>query len=292
MQEHVRIAVIGGSGLYNMPDLKLIEEREIETPFGLPSSPIMIGELNHRKVAFLARHGKGHRFMPTEINFRANIYALKMLGVEWIISVSAVGSMKEELPPLTMVIPDQFIDRTKLRTRTFFGEGLVAHIGLAEPVCPHLSRILYDAAKDIAPSAQFGGTYLCIEGPQFSTKAESLLYRQWNVDVIGMTNVPEAFLAREAEICYATLAMVTDYDCWHEEEEVVTADMVIERLKQNIRTSQDIIQSVVSKIPETRDCFCARALENAFITDRKAVPESTLNKLWAIVGKYFSETEE
>lgn len=289
----VDIGVIGGSGLYKMKDLEILEEREIETSFGLPSSPYIIGRLGEHTVAFLPRHGRGHRYMPTEINFRANIMGFKMLGVKWIISVSAVGSMKEEIAPGTMVIPTQFFDRTRLRERTFFGDGLVAHVGMADPVCPELARLLYESATRVGAPVMFGGTYLCIEGPQFSTRAESNIYRSWGVDVIGMTNLPEAWLAREAEICYATIAMATDYDCWHETEEDVSAEAVIQLLMKNISVSQEIIKTAVKGFPLPRRCMCPRALVDAFITDRSVVPEATIKKLWPIVGKYFSgETEQ
>ena len=285
----IEIGVIGGSGLYKMKDLEILEEREIETSFGLPSAPYVIGRIGDKTVAFLPRHGRGHRLMPTEINFRANIMGFKMLGVKWLISVSAVGSMKEEITPGTMVIPTQFFDRTRLRDRTFFGGGLVAHVGMADPVCPELARALYDAASEIGAPVMFGGTYLCIEGPQFSTRAESNIFRSWGVDVIGMTNIPEAWLAREAEICYATIAMATDYDCWHETEEDVSAEAVIQLLLKNIDVSQQIIKAAVKRLPLPRQCICPNALADAFITDRASVPESTLKKLWPIVGKYFGK---
>ena len=291
MPESVRIGVIGGSGLYRMKNLEILEERSLETPFGLPSGPYVIGRLGDRVAAFLPRHGVGHRLMPTEINFRANIMGFKMLGVEWLISVSAVGSMKEEIAPGTMVIPTQFFDRTRLRPRSFFGDGLVAHVGMADPVCPELSRALYEAALDVGAEARYGGTYLCIEGPQFSTRAESTIYRSWGVDVIGMTNLPEAWLAREAEICYATIAMATDYDCWHETEEDVSAETVIELLNRNIAISQEIIQRAMTRLPLPRSCACSRALADAFITDRSVVPEAVRKKLEPLIGKYFSEEE-
>lgn len=287
MTQNVQVGVIGGSGLYQMEDLQVIEERIVETPFGLPSGPLVIGKIGNTVVAFLPRHAKGHRYMPTEINFRANIFALKLMGVEWVISVSAVGSMKEEISPGTMVIPTQFFDRTRLRERTFFGEGLIAHVGMADPVCPELSRVLYDAAVSVGAPAQYGGTYLCIEGPQFSTRAESFIYRNWGVDVIGMTNLPEAWLAREAELCYATIAMATDYDCWHESEEDVSADAVIALLKKNINVSRSIIRAALVRFPLERKCSCSNALAGSFITDPDVIPESTLKKLWPLVGKYF-----
>jgi 5'-methylthioadenosine phosphorylase len=289
MTEPIRIGIIGGSGLYRMKDLEVLTERVVATPFGEPSAPYVIGRLGSHTVAFLPRHGIGHTKLPTEINFRANVYGFKVLGVEWLISVSAVGSMKETIRPGMMVIPDQFFDRTYLRARTFFGEGLVAHVSFAHPVCPELSIALYTAAQEVGVETQFGGTYLCIEGPQFSTKAESETYRTWNVDVIGMTNLPEAWLAREAEICYATIAMATDYDCWYEHAEPVTAEMVIRVLQENLEKAQRIIRKVMDFLPLRRQCPCASALQDAFITDPQYVPRAVLEKLWPIVGKYFGK---
>jgi len=280
------IGVIGGSGLYEMEGLAEIEEVRVETPFGEPSEAITIGTLEGVRVAFLPRHGKGHRIMPTELPVRANIYALKSLGVERIISVSACGSMKEEIAPLDIVIPDQLFDRTRARPTTFFGGGLVIHISFDEPFCPELSGLLYEAAKEVGARVHKGGTYICIEGPQFSTKGESRIYRQWGVDVIGMTAIPEAKLAREAEICYATLAMVADYDVWHEVEEPVTVEMVVRNMLQNVVMAKRVIRAALPKIPAQRDCLCATALRDAIITQRERIPAEVREKLALLVGKY------
>ena len=280
------IGVIGGSGLYEMEGLAEIEEVRVETPFGEPSEAITIGTLEGVRVAFLPRHGKGHRIMPTELPVRANIYALKSLGVERIISVSACGSMKEEIAPLDIVIPDQLFDRTRARPTTFFGGGLVIHISFDEPFCPELSGLLYEAAKEVRARVHKGGTYICIEGPQFSTKGESRIYRQWGVDVIGMTAIPEAKLAREAEICYATLAMVADYDVWHEVEEPVTVEMVVRNMLQNVVMAKRVIRAALPKIPAQRDCLCATALRDAIITQRERIPAGVREKLALLVGKY------
>jgi len=280
------IGVIGGSGLYEMEGLAEIEEVRVETPFGEPSEAITIGTLEGVRVAFLPRHGKGHRIMPTELPVRANIYALKSLGVERIISVSACGSMKEEIAPLDIVIPDQLFDRTRARPTTFFGGGLVIHISFDEPFCPELSGLLYEAAKEVRARVHKGGTYICIEGPQFSTKGESRIYRQWGVDVIGMTAIPEAKLAREAEICYATLAMVADYDVWHEVEEPVTVEMVVRNMLQNVVMAKRVIRAALPKIPAQRDCLCATALRDAIITQRERIPAEVREKLALLVGKY------
>jgi 5'-methylthioadenosine phosphorylase len=282
----VEIGIIGGSGLYNMEELKDVREVEIDTPFGFPSDKYIVGELSERRVAFLSRHRRGHLVLPSEINYRANIYGFKKLGVEWVISASAVGSMKEEIEPTDIVIPDQFFDRTKNRVATFFGEGLVAHISFADPLCPDLSDTLYRAGTEAGARMHKGGTYICIEGPQFSTKAESRIYRGFGVDVIGMTNLTEAKLAREAELCYATMALVTDYDVWHEAEETVTVDIIVANLMKNAETAQRIIKKAVAMIPEKRDCPCAYALKDAIITDRKAIPEATKKRLSLIIGKY------
>jgi 5'-methylthioadenosine phosphorylase len=286
-----RIGIIGGSGLYGMTGLEVREERRLETPFGAPSDPFVLGSLDGVPVAFLARHGRGHRLLPSELNFRANIYGFKTLGVERIVSVSAVGSMRETYAPRHVVVPDQFIDRTRHRPDTFFGDGLVAHVSFADPLCPALSRHLADATEAAGGTVHRGGTYLCMEGPQFSTRAESNLYRQWGVDVIGMTNLQEAKLAREAEICYATLAMVTDYDCWHEEEEDVNVEALIANLQANAALAQEAVRRVVSTLAESdreaAGCPCPAALSTALITDRAVVPEATLEKLRPIVGKYF-----
>lgn len=282
-----RLGVIGGSGLYQMADLEIHEERVIDTPFGPPSDAYVLGELHGRKVAFLARHGRGHRLMPTELNFRANIYGFKVLGVESLISVSAVGSMKEEYEPLHFVVPDQFLDRTRHRVDTFFGDGLVAHVSLADPICTRLSGVMAAAAQAAGAVVHRGGTYLCMEGPQFSTRAESNVYRQWGVDVIGMTNFQEAKLAREAEICYATYAMITDYDCWHEEEEDVTVEAVIRILMQNAERGQKAVGETVARLGSERTCACGSALQYALITDKSVVPDAVKDRLAPIVGKYF-----
>ncbi len=282
----VRIAVIGGSGLYEMENLTDIEQVDVQTPFGAPSDSIVVGTLEGERVAFLPRHGRGHRFMPTEVPYRANIYALKSLGVEHIISVSACGSMREDLAPLHVVIPDQFFDRTRQRPSTFFGEGLVVHVGLADPYCPDLSATLFEAAQQVGATVHRGGTFLCIEGPQFSTKAESRIYRQWGVDVIGMTALPEIRLAREAEICYACLALVTDYDVWHESEEPVTVEMVVANLMKNVATAKSIIRAAIPRVTRERQCDCAHALAAAIITARDAIRPETRAKLELLVGKY------
>ncbi len=282
----VKIGVIGGSGLYEMEALTDVERKQIETPFGKPSDDYVIGTLEGVRVAFLPRHGRGHRISPSELNFRANIYGFKAIGVEYIISVTAVGSLQEAIHPLDVVVPDQFFDRTRERVSTFFGEGLVAHIAFADPVCPNLSDLIYQTAKEQGATVHKGGTYLCMEGPAFSTRAESNVYRQWGMDIIGMTNLQEAKLAREAEICYATMAMVTDYDCWHEEEEDVTVEAIIQNLMNNAALAKQVIQSLVPKITGERTCLCANALEYALITDRKMIPEATKQKLDLLVGKY------
>ncbi len=288
----IRIGVIGGSGLYQMPGLEVGEERRVATPFGEPSDAYILGTLEGREVAFLPRHGRGHRLLPTELNFRANLYGFKVLGVEWILSLSAVGSMKLEYRPRDVVVPDQFFDRTRHRPDTFFGDGLVAHVSMAQPVCPRLAAVFATAAREAGATVHRGGTYLCIEGPQFSTRAESEIYRRWGVDVIGMTNLQEARLAREAEICYATLALVTDYDCWHEEEEAVSVEGVLEVLRQNASTAQQVVRRAVAALPQPRDCGCGEALARALITDPKVVPRATLDKLAPIVGKYFQARTE
>jgi 5'-methylthioadenosine phosphorylase len=279
-----QIGIIGGSGLYDMAELADREERTITTPFGDPSGPYVLGTMRGRRVAFLARHGRGHRLMPSELNFRANIYGFKTLGVERIVSASAVGSLKLEYPPQDIVIPDQFFDRTKGRVSTFFGRGLVAHVSFAHPVCGHLSAVAHEAAASVGARAHLGGTYVCMEGPQFSTLAESQLYRTWGMDVIGMTNLQEAKLAREAEICYATLALVTDY--WHPEHDSVTVEMIVANLMQNAKTAQAIIAETVGRLDGPRACPCATALASAIITSRDAIPAETRADLAPIVGKY------
>jgi len=281
-----QIGIIGGSGLYDMAELSDREDVTMSTPFGDPSGPYVLATLRGRRVAFLARHGAGHRLMPSELNFRANIYGFKTLGVERILSASAVGSLKLEFPPQDIVIPDQFFDRTKGRVSTFFGRGLVAHVALAHPVCADLSRAAHESAVAVGARVHLGGTYVCMEGPQFSTLAESQLYRSWGMDVIGMTNLQEAKLAREAEICYATLALVTDYDSWHPEHDSVTVKMIVTNLLQNARTAQAIIAETVGRLPTGRSCPCATALANAIITNRDAIPAQTRQDLLPIVGKY------
>ena len=284
--DNVKIGVIGGSGLYEIETLTDIQRVKLETPFGAPSDEYVLGALDGIRVAFLARHGRGHRISPSELNFRANIYGFKQLGVEQIISVSAVGSLKEHIHPLHIVVPDQFFDRTRGRVSTFFGNGLVAHVSFADPVCPHLSELLAETAIASGATVHQGGTYLCMEGPAFSTRAESNVYRQWGMDVIGMTNLQEAKLAREAEICYATLAMVTDYDCWHEEEEAVSVEAIIRNLMKNAALAKKVIQAVIPKIKGARTCICANALQFALITDRSMIPAETKQKLDLLVGKY------
>jgi 5'-methylthioadenosine phosphorylase len=282
-----RIGIIGGSGLYSMPGFHAEKEVSITTPFGAPSDNYVTGELEGRHVAFLARHGRGHRLSPSELNYRANIYGLKTLGVDRILSLSAVGSLKEEHRPLDFVIPDQFVDRTRGRISTFFGDGLVAHVSFADPVCPQLSVTAEAACRTVAVNVKRGGTYICMEGPAFSTKAESNLYRSWNMDVIGMTNLQEAKLAREAEICYVTIAMVTDYDCWHEGHDAVEVTDILRVLQQNASNACKVIAQAVKIMPPERTCKCGSALAHALITDKALVPAHTLSKLEPIVGKYF-----
>ncbi len=281
------IGVIGGSGLYSMDALEDVKSVKVTTPFGEPSDEYITGRLGDVKMVFLPRHGRAHKLLPSEINYRANIYGMKKLGVEWIISVSAVGSMKEEIHPGDMVIVDQFFDRTKSRASTFLGDGIAGHVEFAEPVCGDLSKVLYNAALGAGATVHMGGTYVCIEGPQFSTRAESKIYRSWGVDVIGMTNIPEAKLAREAEICYATIALSTDYDCWHEEEESVTVEMILETISKNVTMAREIIIGAVKdKAFEGRSCSCASAMQYAAVTQREAIPEKTRENLSIILGKY------
>ncbi|MBI5492781.1 MAG: S-methyl-5'-thioadenosine phosphorylase [Deltaproteobacteria bacterium] len=280
------VGVIGGSGLYEMEGLKDVKSVKVKTPFGDPSDEYMTGMLGDTKMVFLPRHGRGHRFNPSEVNYRANIYGMKKLGAGWVISVSAVGSMKEKIKPGHIVIVDQFFDRTKDRASTFFSNGIVGHVEFAEPVCSNLSNVLHSAAKGAGATVHMGGTYICIEGPQFSTKAESKIYRTWGVDVIGMTNLPEAKLAREAEICYSTLALSTDYDCWHETEESVTVEAIIQTLKKNVSMAKEIIRRAVPDITSERNCKCAGAARYAAITDRKAIPAKVKKDLKLIIGKY------
>ena len=283
----VQIGIIGGSGLYHMPGFEAQEEVVLQTPFGVPSDNLVVGTLAGHSVAFLARHGRGHRLSPSELNFRANIYALKSLGVERIVSLSAVGSLKEEHKPLDFVIPDQFVDRTRGRISTFFGEGLVAHISFSDPICPQLAQVVSEACAAAGVTAAKGGSYLCMEGPAFSTRAESNLYRSWGMDVIGMTNLQEAKLAREAEICYVTIAMVTDYDCWHPGHDAVTVTDIVANLVKNADNACKVVAAAVAHMPAERSCKCGSALAHAIITDRKLVPEATRRKLDFIVGKYF-----
>ena len=283
------IGIIGGSGLYQMKGLTDIREVIVETPFGKPSDAYVLGNLAGRKVAFLARHARGHKLLPTELNFRANIHGFKQLGVERIVSVSAVGSLKQEHKPTDFVIPDQFYDRTKQRVSTFFGEGIVAHVGFGDPVCGEMTKILEGACKAANVVGKRGGTYVCMEGPQFSTKAESNAYRTFGFDVIGMTNLQEAKLAREAELCYVTVAMVTDYDCWHESHDSVTVDQIVAVLNQNAENACNVVREAVAALPKQRGCACGSALATAILTSRDAVPAATKEKLKLIIGKYFAE---
>ena len=280
------IGIIGGSGLYSMPGLSDVREVTQNTPFGAPSDAYVCGMLERRKVAFLARHGRGHRILPSELNFRANIHGFKQLGVERILSVSAVGSLKEEHKPGEFVIVDQFVDRTRHRVDTFFGDGVVAHIAFADPVCPQLAECVAAACKKASVRVKRGGTYLCMEGPQFSTKAESNLYRSWGMDVIGMTNLQEAKLAREAEICYVTVAMVTDYDCWHPHHDSVTVDQIVAVLTKNAENACEVVRQAVAAMPNERTCKCGSALQHAILTDRSKIPPATKEKLKLIAGKY------
>jgi 5'-methylthioadenosine phosphorylase len=281
-----QIGIIGGSGLYDMAELKDREDRYLSTPFGDPSGPYVVGTLRGKRVAFLARHGTGHRILPSELNFRANIYGFKVLGVERILSASAVGSLREEYKPLDIVVPDQFFDRTKGRISTFFGHGLVAHVGFAHPLCGQLAGIAADSVQAVGATVHRGGTYVNMEGPQFSTLAESKLYRAWGMDVIGMTNLQEAKLAREAEICYATLALVTDYDCWHPDHDSVTVELIIGNLMHNAKTAQAAIAEAIGRVPATRTCGCKDALATAIITRPEFVPDQTKRDLAPIIGKY------
>ncbi len=286
--QNIEIGIIGGSGLYDMAELTDRSERTVETPFGSPSGPYVVGTLRGRRVAFLARHGKGHTLLPSELNYRANIYGFKVLGVERILSASAVGSLQERYRPLDIVIPDQFFDRTKGRISTFFGHGIVAHVAFAHPFCHALSVIAADAVQAVGATVHRGGTYVNMEGPQFSTLAESNLYRGWGMDVIGMTNLQEAKLAREAEICYTTLALVTDYDCWHPDHDSVTVDLIVANLLQNAKTAQHAIAEAVGRIAGGRTCACKDALATAIITRPEHVPAQTKRELQPIIGKYIS----
>ena len=284
--QRAQIGIIGGSGLYDMADVSDREEVRVTTPFGEPSAPYLLGTLRGKRVAFLARHGGGHRVSPSELNFRANIFGMKVLGVEYILSASAVGSLKEEYRPADIVIPDQFFDRTKGRPSSFFGRGLVGHVGFAHPFCKILSGIAYDIGKRAGATVHKGGTYVCMEGPQFSTLAESKLYRSWGMDIIGMTNLQEAKLAREAEICYTTIALVTDYDCWHPDHDSVTVEMVMSTLAKNAATAQQIIAGAVERLPYERTCECASALKYALVTRPEMVPDQVKKDLAPIIGKY------
>ncbi len=288
--QQAEIGIIGGSGLYAMPGFTDVREERVETPFGEPSDVFVLGTLEGRKVAFLARHGRGHRILPSELNFRANIYAFKKLGVERILSISAVGSLKEEHEPRHFVIPDQFIDRTFLRTATFFGEGVVGHVAFGDPVCATTAKALVTACKSEGVVGKDGGTYINMEGPQFSTRAESNLYRSWGADVIGMTNLQEAKLAREAEICYATAAMVTDYDCWREGHDDVTVEQIIAVLSENATNAARVVKAAVAAMPKERKCACASALKFAILTKAELIPPATREKLDLLIGKYINET--
>ncbi len=282
------IGIIGGSGLYTMPGLTATREETITTPFGNPSDSYVLGELDGRKVAFLARHGRGHRLLPSELNFRANIHGMKQLGVERIISVSAVGSLKQEHKPTDFVVPDQFIDRTYARVSTFFGDGVVAHVAFGDPVCATVADAIGKGCEQAQVVGKAGGTYVCMEGPQFSTRAESNLYRSWGADVIGMTNLQEAKLAREAEICYATLAMVTDYDCWHEGHDDVTVEQIVAVIHQNAANAAKVLRGAVAALPRERACACASALQFAIMTSRDTIPAATRTRLDLLIGKYLS----
>jgi 5'-methylthioadenosine phosphorylase len=286
MNERAEIGIIGGTGLYQMEGFSEVKEVKVDTPFGPPSDNLMLGRLEGHRVAFLPRHGRGHRLLPHELDYQANVFAMKRLGVEWILSVSAVGSLKETYAPTHMVIPDQLVDRTRQRKSTFFGRGLVAHVAFAHPFCASLSKLMAEACAEAGATHHVGGTYLCIEGPQFSTRAESELYRSWGMDVIGMTNLQEAKLAREAEICYATLAMVTDYDCWHPEHDAVTAEQIIANLGKNAEKAKSVLRAAVRRLPVPRDCECANALRFALVTAPERVPESVKRELAPIIGRY------
>jgi len=283
------IGIIGGSGLYDIEGLRRVKEVSVKTPFGAPSDTVVLGELDGTRIAFLSRHGRGHRINPSEINYRANIFALKSLGVRRVISVSAVGSMKESIKPGDVVLPDQFIDLTKRRVSTFFEGGIVAHVAFGDPVCPSLGAVLSDATRAVGATVHQGGVYLCIEGPQFSTKGESRLYRQWGVSVIGMTNLPEAKLAREAELCYATVALVTDYDCWHETEEAVTVESILATLRQNVSLAKRLLRTAIPMVANGKACICQRALQNAVITTPDRMPASLRRKLALLMDRVVPE---
>ncbi len=286
--DQAEIGIIGGSGLYSMPGLTNTREVQVSTPFGEPSDAFVLGDLEGRKVAFLARHGRGHRFLPSEINFRANMHAMKQLGITRIVSLSAVGSLKEEHKPTDFVIPDQFIDRTTARKSTFFGDGVVAHVAFGDPVCATVADAIAQGCQSAEVVGKRGGTYVCMEGPQFSTRAESNLYRSWGADVIGMTNLQEAKLAREAEICYATTAMVTDYDCWHEGHDDVTVEQIVAVIHQNAANAARVVRGAVAAMPRERTCACGSALQFAIMTSRDAIPAAAREKLGLLIGKYIS----
>jgi 5'-methylthioadenosine phosphorylase len=286
MSEQADIGIIGGTGLYQMEGFTDVREVSVETPFGPPSDSLMVGSLEGRRVAFLPRHARGHRILPHELNFRANVFAMKKLGVAWILSVSAVGSLKERYEPLHVVVPDQFIDRTRQRKSTFFGNGIVAHVAFAHPFCRNLSKVMAEACAEAGATHHVGGTYVCMEGPQFSTLAESELYRSWGADLIGMTNLQEAKLAREAEICYSTLAMVTDYDCWHPDHDAVTAEQIMSVLGRNAETARKVLRAAVRRLPIPRGCECATALKYALVTAPELVPEALKRELEPILGRY------
>lgn len=286
MSEHADVGIIGGTGLYQMEGFTDVREVAIDTPFGAPSDHLMVGQLEGQRVAFLPRHGRGHRILPHELDFQANVFAMKRLGVQWILSVSAVGSLKEEYAPTHMVIPDQLVDRTQQRKSTFFGRGLVAHVSFAHPFCARLSKVMADACAEGGATHHVGGTYVCIEGPQFSTRAESELYRSWGLDLVGMTNLQEARLAREAEICYATLAMVTDYDCWHPDHDAVTAGQILANLERNAEMAKAVLRAALRRLPVPRDCECESALRHALVTPAELVPEGVKRELLPIVGRY------
>ncbi|MFQ5830340.1 MAG: S-methyl-5'-thioadenosine phosphorylase [Candidatus Methylomirabilia bacterium] len=286
----IKIGIIGGSGLYELEGLTGVRWVRVRTPFGEPSDAYCVGRLGDRTVVFLPRHGRGHRVMPSELNFRANVYGFKKLGVEWLVSISAVGSMREVIHPLNLVIPDQFVDWTRRRVSTFFGSGIVGHVGMADPVCPDLADRLERAARLAGATVHRGGTYLCIEGPQFSSREESRIYRQWGADVIGMTNMPEAKLAREAELCYATLALVTDYDVWHETEAAVNVESVVANLMKNVATAKDVLHRLIREVRPPRHCPCPSLLKNAIITNPSVFPARTRKSLALLLDKYFPPT--
>ncbi|MGH9582471.1 MAG: S-methyl-5'-thioadenosine phosphorylase [Bryobacteraceae bacterium] len=289
MEQRAEIGIVGGSGFYSMPGFEAREEIRLKTPFGDPSDVYVLGQLEGKKVAFLARHGRGHRISPSELNFRANIFGMKMLGVNRIVSISAVGSLKEEHRPLDLVVPGQFFDRTRDRVSTFFTGGVVAHISFADPVCPQLSVVVHNAGLKAGINSKKGGTYLCMEGPAFSTRAESNVYRSWGMDIIGMTVLQEAKLAREAEICFASAAMVTDYDCWHEEHAAVSVDQIIHNLTKNAENACNLVRNAIRNMPRERTCKCGSALKHAIITERAAIPQAAKDKLGLLIAKYTGE---